>query len=110
MFTGVEITLDGEKFILPALSLGQLRSGILTKLQQHDELIKENKIFEAVDIRADVVFAALKRNYPDFPEQKFMDGLDLSNIAALWQHVLGLSGFKPGEVQAATETVVQSGT
>jgi hypothetical protein len=104
MFAGTKITIDGESLILPPISLGQLRSGTLDRLREHDRLVSEGKPFDAMDIRGEVLFAAFQRNYPTFSKEKFLSFLDLGNIGSLWRSVLGESGFTPGEAQAVTET------
>jgi len=108
LFSGTKITVGGEEFVVPAISLGQLRNGLLAKLQAHDELIAAGKTFDAIAMRAEVILAALRRNYPDFSEEKLYDYLDMSNSTPLWLTILGVSGFVPGETSAATET--KSGT
>ena len=109
MFPGYKINIGDESYVVPALSLGQLRNGVLTKLKEHDELLaKGNGFFELMELRGVIILDALRRNYPDFPEEKLYNFLDLSNTAAIWNAVLGLSGFQPGEAEAAT--VTKSGT
>jgi hypothetical protein len=110
MFSGVNLVIDGETFVVPALSLGQLRSGILAKLQEHDKLLEEGKLFESYILRGEVIVAALRRNYPTLDEAKIMDGLDLRSIGPIWLTVLGSSGFSPGEKVAAETTTVLPGT
>lgn len=101
MFAGNKITIGEEDFIVPPISLGQLRNGTLRQLQTHDELIAEGKTFEAMEIRGQVILSALKRNYPDFDETKLYEYLDMANTGPIWLSVLGASGFVPGEIQAA---------
>lgn len=94
--------IGAEEFTLPALSLGQLRNeGLLQKLQEHDKAAAEAKTFEVMAIRGEIILAALRRNYPDFAEQKLYDFLDMANTSALWLAILGVSGLTPGEDQAA---------
>jgi hypothetical protein len=108
MFAGLKITLGEGEYIIPPISLGQLRSGLLAQLQQHDALVNEGKVFEAMSIRAEVILAALRRNYPDFPEQQLLDNIDLGTCGPIWMSILGASGFTPGEVVAATATTAAS--
>ena len=101
MFDGSKMTIEGKEYVVPALSLGQLRRGILAKLREHDETLGKGDIFGAMLIRGEVIFAALQRNYPDLTQEKFEDAADLSNTGTIWLAVLGSSGFTPGEEQAA---------
>ncbi len=104
MFNGVKVTIDGADYVVPPLSLGQLRNGTLKQLQEHDELLASGKVFEATALRGEVILAALRRNYPDFPEDTLMNFLDMATVGPLWIAVLGASGFMPGETVAAVET------
>jgi hypothetical protein len=102
MFAGMKITIEGQEYLVPALSLGQLRTGLLDKIKEHDALVAEGKTFDVMVLRGEIILAALKRNYPDFDEAKLMSYLDMSNVRDLWLHILGASGFSPGETVAAT--------
>jgi len=104
MFAGVKMKIGDEEYIVPAISLGQLRAGVTAQLQEHDALVAAGKTWAAVDIRGQIIYAALRRNYPDLDEAKLLDFLDLSNNGPIWLQVLGVSGFEPGENQAATAT------
>jgi hypothetical protein len=106
MYGGVSITIGAETFVVPPLSLGQLRGGVLQKLQEHDKLVAEGKTFEILVTRGEIILVALRRNYPNFPEEKLLEYLDMTNTGALWMAVLGASGFTAGETEAAkTEEV-----
>ena len=101
MYSGKEIKIEGETYTLPPVSLGQLRGGLTEKFKLHDSLVQEGKYWEYMALRGEVILSALKRNYPDFPEEKFMNFIDLSNVTALWLYILGASGLTPGETEVA---------
>lgn len=109
-FGGTPIKIGDEEYIVPALSLGQLRNGMLKKLQEHDALVAEGKIFDTLTLRGEVILEALRRNYPDFPEEKLFDHLDMANTGQVWLAVLGASGFNLGEAQARAPATVIPGT
>lgn len=96
-FPGNVFKIGDESYVVPALSLGQLRSGLLAKLQEHDKLVAEGKIFETVTLRGEIILAALRRNYPDFSEAKLFDCLDMATTGPIWLAVLGASGLGVGE-------------
>lgn len=102
MFPGKSVEIGGETFVVPALSLGQLRNGVLAKLAEHDKLVEDGKTFDAFLVRGQVILEALRRNYPDFAEDRLWNFLDVHNTGPLWLTVLGASGFTPGEGEAAT--------
>ena len=108
MFPGKKFRLGEQEYVVPALTIGQLRNGALEKLREHDELVAAGKAFEAMYLRAELILAALRRNYPSATEDLVLDTLDLHNIGPIWLYVLGVSGFTPGEDQAATQA--ESGT
>jgi hypothetical protein len=101
LHNGKKITIDGQEIIVPPISLGQLRNGLLAKLKEHDDLVNAGNTFEAYNIRGDVLLAAVRRNYPDFSEELLFDNLDMGNIGEIWLSVLGISGFTPGEDRGA---------
>lgn len=104
LFVGTPIKIGDKEFIVPPLSLGQLRNGALTKLKEHDLKLAEGQTWEAMVLRGEIILEALRRNYPDFEEQTLFDWLDVGNCGPLWLSVLGASGFTPGEVKAAGTT------
>jgi hypothetical protein len=55
-----------------------------------------------MDIRAQVILEAIRRNYPSFDETVLLNYLDMSNTSNIWLSILGVSGFAPGEERAAT--------
>lgn len=105
---GVSVKIGEDEYVLPALSLGQLRNGVLAKLQQHDKLVEEGKLFDILTIRGEIIFAALKRNYPDFDEAKLLDHLDMSNTTRMFNIVIGVSGL--GETQAGATAATSPAT
>lgn len=108
MFAGTRITIGTEQYVVPPISLGQLRNGVLGKLKEHDILVAEEKAFDAMILRGEIILEALQRNYPDFEPKKLWDWLDMSNTGPLWLTILGGSGFMPGEAEAVTQ--VTNGT
>lgn len=97
MFPGIKVKLADSELIIPALSLGQLRSGVLDLMKKHDDVVSSGDLFSAMTIRGQIITIAAQRNYPDVTEDQIMAGLDLSNTTEIWNSILGLSGFKPKE-------------
>jgi hypothetical protein len=106
MFAGAKITIDGEEYVVPPLSLGQLRNGMLIKLREHDEMLNSGKIFDLMTLRGEIILAALRRNYPDFAEERLFAFLDMGNTQSIWLSILGASGFQPGEAPAAATAIL----
>lgn len=104
MFAGTKVMIGEKEYVIPPISLGQLRNGTLPLLKQHDELVAQGDTFAAMEIRGQVILSALRRNYPDFPEETLFEYLDMGNTAPIWLTILGISGFTPGEAQAAAGT------
>lgn len=95
MIPGVPIQMGGQEWLVPALTLGQLRrlDAAIKALTSGDS----EKVLNSV---CAIVAAALSRNYPDMTEQKVEDLIDLSNRDEVVSAVLGNSGLKPGEAAA----------
>lgn len=104
MFNGVKAKFGDKEVVIPPLSLGQLRNGALELLKKHDELVEKNQFMESALIRGEVIALALTRNYPEMTVDLVFENLDLSNVNELWRTVIGLSGFSPGEKEAAQTT------
>lgn len=100
MFAGKTFTMNGRDVVVPPLALGNLRNGILEKLKQHDEMLKSESYLDTLSLKAEVILAAIRRNYPDFSEEELVNYLDMGNITTVWNHVLGISGFLEEKAQA----------
>lgn len=103
LIPGVEVDLAGEKFILPPLTLGQLRGGVLEKMRQNDALMTEGKFWEALDIKCEVITAALQRNYPNLSIDDVSGMVDLRNWDKVWEIVLGGTGQRSEASRAELE-------
>ncbi len=97
MIPGVTIQMGGQDWLVPSLTLGQLRrlDAAIKALTSGDS----EKVLSAV---CTIVAAALSRNYPDMSEQRVEDLIDLENRDRVVAAVLGNSGLKPGEAAAVT--------
>lgn len=106
MFPGIEFKTAKRTLIIPALSIRQLREGGLELIKETDKLAAENDTngYGTMASRADLIFMALQRNYPDIEKSEVEDALDLGNVVRLWLQVLGVSGMdgksSTGEEQA----------
>ena len=101
MYKGTTVRMGEEDIVVPSLSLGQLRGGVLDMLKEHDKLFAEDKTLDLLVLRGKIILEAVRRNYPDFDEAKLLDFLDMNNTTQIWLLVLGSSGFTPGEAKAA---------
>jgi hypothetical protein len=93
MLLGVAITMGGQDWIVPPLTLGQLRR-LMPKVRQLNEVdasMGETQIAVLVEI----VTSALQRNYPEMTPEKVENLLDLGNASAVLNAVLTGSGLKP---------------
>jgi 1-deoxy-D-xylulose 5-phosphate reductoisomerase len=97
MIPGVKIQMGGQDWLVPALTLGQLRR--LREERKNLNSGDEDKTLSAV---CTIVATALSRNYPDMTEQRVEELIDLENRDRVVAAVLGNSGLKPGEAEAVT--------
>ena len=103
LLPGAEIQMGGKGWIVPPLTLGQLRrlAPQIGALSAGDRLLLDPATLDAV---VTVVTAALRRNYPDLDEAAVAEMLDMGNAAEVFVAVLTGSGLKragPGEASAA---------
>jgi hypothetical protein len=105
LIPGVEIELAGDTFILPPLTAGQLRKGILSKMKENDELIQKGQYYEALNVKSAIIAEALRRNYPHLKDEDVEDMLDLRNYEKAWEVILGGSGLRTQAFQEARDKV-----
>jgi hypothetical protein len=101
---GIIISMAGEDWIVPPLTLGQLRR-LMPKIKQISEIGLEMD-GDTIGTIAEVTAEALRRNYPDVtPEKVENELLDLGNAGAVLQAILAGSGLRSrGEAQAKSST------
>lgn len=127
MFAGVPIQLGDEEYIVPALSLSQVKS-LRTKFVAMEQLrgqaqsIADEKFIELLDIAVPIIHAALARNYPDLSQESLYNLLDLDTMNQCVEAVLSVSGLKrvrqgertpvsaPLAMPAAASTTTSSGS
>jgi len=103
MIPGVTVAMGGQDWLIPPLTLGQLRR-LMPKVRQLTEI--GASMGEAqIGVLVEIVAAALQRNYPHLTMDKVENLLDLGNASAVLNAVLTGSGLKPrgtppGEAQA----------
>src|SRR5438105_3934189 len=94
MIPGVAVAMGGQDWIVPPLTLGQLRR-LMPEVRQLTEI--GASMGEAqINVLIDIVTAALQRNYPETTPEKVENLLDLGNAGAVLNAVLTGSGLKPG--------------
>ena len=107
MIPGLVVAMGGEDWIVPPLTLGQLRR-LMPKVRQLTEI--GASMGEAqIAVLIEIVAAALQRNYPEMTPEKVENLLDLGNASVVLNAVLTGSGLKPdgaamGEAPAPEST------
>ena len=92
MFPGVTIAMGGQDWIVPPLTLGQLRR-LMPKVRQLTE-IGASMGETQIGVLVEIVAAALQRNYPEATADMVDNLLDLGNASAVLNAVLTGSGLK----------------
>ncbi len=93
MIDGKRITLGGREFVAPPVPFACMR---------RFADVFEGRASPTVEVMADIVFAALKRNYPDLEQKVFEDEcLDVGNLNLAFMAVMQASAARendnPGE-------------
>src|SRR6266699_3746809 len=98
MIPGITISMGGSDYIVPPLTLGQLKrlTPTIARLSDKED---QSVVFDAV---CEIVKEALSRNYPSISKEQVEDLLDLANCAEAVGAVLRGSGLKLGEALAVT--------
>lgn len=107
MFDGIKVMLGKQEYVVPALTLKQLRTGGLERIRENDQLLTDGKAFESFVPRLAVIGMALRRNYPELMDEELEDLLDMRNINPIWMAVLGASDLagQGGEVASGDPTI-----
>jgi hypothetical protein len=92
MFPGVTIAMGGQDWLVPPLTLGQLRR-LMPKVRQLTE-IGASMGETQISVLVEIVAAALQRNYPEATADMVENLLDLGNASAVLNAVLTGSGLK----------------
>jgi len=88
MIDGPVVVLRGESFVVPPLQLRDLR-----KYMPQIEAMAKLKMSETLDLLRDVIYAALKQNYPDLTPERLDELLDAKNMNDTLTKVLDASGL-----------------
>jgi hypothetical protein len=94
MIPGMAVAMGGQDWIVPPLTLGQLRR-LMPKVRKLTE-IGASMGETQVAVLVDIVTAALQRNYPEMTPERVENLLDLGNAGSVLNAVLTGSGLKPG--------------
>jgi hypothetical protein len=95
MIPGVTIAMGGRDWLVPPLTLGQLRR-LMPKVRQLTEV--GASMGEAqITVLIEIVATALQRNYPDATTEMVENLLDLGNASTVLNTVLTGSGLKLGD-------------
>jgi hypothetical protein len=92
MLPGVTIAMGGRDWLVPSLTLGQLRR-LMPKVRQLTE-IGASMGETQIGVLVEIVATALQRNYPEATAEIVEDLLDLGNASAVLNAVLTGSGLK----------------
>jgi hypothetical protein len=119
MIPGVTITMGGRDWLVPPLTLGQLRR-LMPRVRQLTEIDASMGEVQ-IGVLVEIVTAALQRNYPDATAETVENLLDLGNAGTVLNAVLTGSGLRlregrlgeasaPGPGPGATSTIADQGS
>jgi hypothetical protein len=89
---GVEVAMGGETWLIPPLTLGQLRR-LMPKVRQLTD-VDASMGEPQIAVLVEIVATALQRNYPNVTFEQVENLLDLGNAGAVLNAVLTGSGLK----------------
>ena len=92
MIPGVTITMGGRDWLVPPLTLGQLRR-LMPRVRQLTEIDASMSEVQ-IGVLVEIVAAALQRNYPDATAEMVENLLDLGNAGTVLNAVLTGSGLR----------------
>ena len=93
-YEGVEITVRGEKYIFPGLSLAP-REENMQEIEEIQNLTDEDGL-KMIGKISHFLYLAFSRNYPEITEAEFKNMIDLRMAVQLFKQMLAESGFEQG--------------
>ena len=100
MIPGTNITLGSKKYLIPPLNFTALRKHKPFLMRAMKGTIDPTAIGDDdFDVMLDLVYLALKRNYPALTEEELADQLDMSNIQVVMPALMKTSGFEEAETK-----------
>lgn len=103
MIPGIPKTIGGTEYIVPPVSLGTLE----VYGDAIHEFEKGTLGLAGFKVVTDVVFAALKRNYPDITREFIKDNIGLEDAGDYFTAVMDVSGMKRKALEAGKATAGQ---
>jgi hypothetical protein len=107
LYPGIETVLGGQTYVIPPLSLGQVRR-FQSQLQDWAGKLED----QSIDLAIAVIHAAISRNYPELTLEAVADLVDIGNMAELMQAVMDVSGLlrRAADEKKAAATRDSTGT
>lgn len=93
MIEGTALNLGGKEYIVPPLTLGQVRR-LQKDIERISKLDASSLDNSAIDTMLNVILTGLSRNYPDMTKEQLEDIVDIGNLRTVTEAVLGVSGLK----------------
>jgi len=104
-FEGEEVVIAKRVWVVPQLSLKQAKT-----IQPRVNSMQQGTL-PTFQVIAEVVFAALKRNYPNLTMDLVEDQLlTVGNSISIFQQVMRVAGFKQGEGAGQPTMAPSTGT
>ncbi len=105
-YEGVEVTLGRCVYVAPPLSLKAMRV-LMPKIMALSATGAAALVTdEMFDTLSELIYTALKRNYPALTMEAVEEGLDIKNMHAAMSAILSASGLTPGNLRAATSPMI----
>src|SRR5580693_1399336 len=102
MIPGTTVAIGGEEFIVPPLTLGQLRQ-LMPRVQQLAGLDATQMGDAQIQVLIEIVTAALQRNYPAMTKERVEEMLDLGNALPVLNAILGTTRSLAAEAKPIGE-------
>lgn len=100
LIPGTVVTLAGEEFTIPPLTLGQWKR--LAKARDTLRGTKGELSDDGIDAQLEIIQTAMARNYPGITAAELLDMVDLGNLKEISEAIIALNKLVPaGEAKAA---------
>ena len=97
MIEGKKITLGGVEYTLPPLNFTAIERYMALQ-SDIQSAVDSADLQKQINIMAEIVWLALRRNYPEMTVETVKDMVDMTSVHSIVEEVVEVSGLKKSQV------------
>ncbi len=97
MIAGTKIDIGGTEYLIPPINFKAIKKHrAFFSRALRGEINATQAGIEDLEAMFDIVYLAIRRNYPDFSEDALAEALDFAQLPQVFEAVLRIAGFGRG--------------